>query len=137
MAAWQFHCNIVPARDNIEELSRDEITSWKDVPHPTHDIEFLEKAKSWSGDIIQYGNIDETCIEFIFDKDKLEEINCRLDLRSLTKQKFASLIEYVQTIGALFLVGDIVYPPKIEIMVEVMKRSEANQYCQNPMEYFF
>lgn len=136
MATWQFQCNIVPARDNIEKLGRDEIISWKDVPHPTYDIKFLEEAKSWSKDIVQYGKIDETCIEFIYNKGKLEEINCRLDLRSLTKQKFVFLIEYVQKIEALFLVGDMVYPPKIEMMVEVMKRSEANKYCENPMEYF-
>lgn len=80
MAIWQFQCNIVPARDNIEKLSRDEIILWKDVLHPTYDIEFLEKEKSWSKDIVQYGNIDETCVEFIYNKGRLEEINCRFDL---------------------------------------------------------
>lgn len=136
MAIWQFHCNIVPLRDDIEKLNHDEIISWKNVSQPTYDIEFLEKEKGWSRNIVQYGKSDETCVEFFYDKNKLAEIECRLDLRSLTKQKLVLLLEYVQKIGALFLVDDMIYPPKIEIMVEVMKHSEANRFCESPIEYF-
>lgn len=136
MAIWQFQCNIVPSRDNIEELNRDEIISWKDVSQPSHDIEFLERGESWSKEIVQYGKTEETCIEFIYIKNILQEIECRLDLRSLTKHEFVSLIEYVQKIGAMFLVEDMAYPPKIEVMVEVIKYSKANQYCKNPPEFF-
>lgn len=136
MAVWQFQFNIVPRRDDIEKLNRDEIISWKDVQEPTQKIEFLEWEASWSKEIVQYGKIDETCIEFIYDSNTLEEIVCRMDLRNLTKQKFILLIEYVQKIDAMFLVGDMVYPPKIEILVELMKLSEANRYCQNPLEFF-
>ena len=98
MAVWQFQFNIVPRRDDIEKLNRDEIISWKDVQEPTQKIEFLEWEASWSKEIVQYGKIDETCIEFIYDSNTLEEIVCRMDLRNLTKQKFILLIEYVQKI---------------------------------------
>lgn len=135
MAIWQFQCNIIPTRVNMEKLSRDEVLSWKDVLQPSHEIEFLEKEKSWSKDIIQYGKLDETCIEFIYIDNMLDEIDCRLDLRSLTKTKFNSLLEYVQEIGAMFLVGDMVYLPQVEDMLEIMKNSKANQYCKNPVEY--
>ena len=135
MAIWQFQCNIIPSRDNIEKLNRDEIISWKNVSPPKYDMEFLEKEKSWSKDIVQYGKREETCVEFIYSNNILEEIECRLDLRSLTKQKLVLLLEYVRKIGAMFLVGDMVYPPRIEIMLEVMKCSEANQYCKSPIEF--
>lgn len=135
MAIWQFQCNIIPSRYSNDKLSRDEIISWKGISQPSHDIEFLEREKSWSNDIIQYGKTEETCIEFIYVDDTLEEIGCQLDLRSLTKQNFFLLIEYVQKIEAMFLVGDMIYPPKVEVMVEVMKHSKANQYCRNPLEY--
>lgn len=135
MAVWQFQCNIIPTRVNMEKLSRDEVLSWKDVLHPSHEIKFLEKEKSWSKDIIQYGKSDETCIEFIYIDNMLDEIDCRLDLRSLTKTKFISLIEYVQEIGAMFLVGDMIYSPQMEVILESMKNSKANQYCKNPMDY--
>lgn len=136
MAIWQFQCNIIPLRENIDKLSRDEMITWKGISQPVINIDFLEREKSWSTDIVQYGKTDETCIEFYYDKDKLEEIDCRLDLRTLTKHNLIQIIRYVQSIGACFLVDDKVYPSQLEIMITVMKQSRANQYCKNPLEYF-
>jgi len=135
MAIWQFQCNIIPTRVNIDRLNRDEVVSWKGVSQPSHEIKFLEQEKSWSKDIIQYGKLDETCIEFIYIDNMLDEIDCRLDLRSLTKTKLNSLIEYVQEIGAMFLVVNMIFSPKIEDMLESIKNSKANQYCKNPVDY--
>lgn len=136
MAVWQFQCNIIPSRENIDKLSRNEMISWKGISQPIINIDFLEREKSWSTNIVQYGNIDGTCIEFIYDKDELKEINCRLDLRTLTKHDFSQIIGYVQNIGACFLVGEKIYPPKLESMILIMKQSTANQYCKSPLEYF-
>ena len=52
-----------------------------------------------------------------------------------TKNELITLIEYVQGIGAMFLVGDMICSPQIEDMLECMKNSKANQYCKNPVEY--
>lgn len=136
MAVWQFQCNIIPWRENIDKLSRDEMITWKGVSQPVINIDFLEHEKSWSTDIVQYGKTDGTCIEFYYDKDKLEEIDCRLDLRTLTKHNLIQIVKYVQSISACFLIDDEVYPPQLEIMIAVMEQSRANQYCKNPLEYF-
>lgn len=136
MAIWQFQCNIIPCRNDITGLKYDEIISWKGVSQPTRSIDFLACEESWSKDIIQYGKTEETCIEFIYDKGMLEEMDCRLDLRNLTKQKLNSLIKYVKEIEGMFFVDGEMYPAEVEIMVEVMKRSKANRYCKNPLEYF-
>lgn len=104
MAVWQFQCNIIPKRENIGRLSRDEMITWKDIPQPVINIDFLQRERSWSTDIILYGNVDGTCIEFFFDKNKLEEICCRLDLRTLTKEKLIKIVKFVQDIRAYFLV---------------------------------
>lgn len=135
MAIWQFQCNIIPTRINIDRLSRDEMISWKGISKPPHELKFLEQEKSWSKDIIQYGKSDETCIEFMYSDNMLDEISCRLDLRSLTKTNLISLIEYVQEIGAIFLVEDRIYLPKIEDVLEILKNSRANQYCKNSVEH--
>lgn len=42
MAIWQFQCNIIPMRENLEGLSYDEIITWKDVPQLVINIDFLE-----------------------------------------------------------------------------------------------
>lgn len=136
MAIWQFQCNIIPSRENIDELSYDEIISWEGISCPMISINFLERMKSWSTNIVQYGKTDETCIEFIYQEDKLEEISCRLDLRTLSKNDLIQIIGYVQDIKACFLVENKVYLPRLEIMIEVMKQSRANQYCKNPLKYF-
>lgn len=136
MAVWQFQCYIIPMRENFEGLNYDEIITWKDVPQPAIDIDFLENEKSWSTDIILYGKMDETCIEFYYDINELDEIFCRLDLRSLTKDIFIKIIKYVEDIGACFYIDEKIYQPQLEIMRDVMKQSTANQYCKNPLEYF-
>ena len=32
MAIWQFQCNIIPIREHMDRLSRDEMITWKDIP---------------------------------------------------------------------------------------------------------
>ncbi len=64
MAVWQFQCNIIPLRQNIDKISRDEMITWKDISQPVIHIDFLKLEKSWSTNIVQYGKTDETCIEF-------------------------------------------------------------------------
>ncbi len=135
MAVWQFQCNIIPLRENIDKLSHNELISWHDVSQSISEIDFLEREESWSIDIVQYGNIDETCIEFIYEKNKLEEINCRMDLRALTKHNLIQIVDYVKDVGACFLVDDKIYLPDLENIIPIIKQSTANLYCKSPLEY--
>ena len=68
MAVWQFQCFIIPFIKDANKLGKDEMISWKNVEKPLIYPDFLGCEKSWSIDIIQYGHIDKTCIEFIYDK---------------------------------------------------------------------
>ena len=45
------------------------------------------------------------------------------------------MIEYVQEIGAMFLVGDKIYSPRMEEIIGVIKKSRAKQLYKNPVEY--
>lgn len=135
MAIWQFQCNIVPKRTNMKNLSLDEILSWDGIPQPANQITFLKREKTWTSDIIQYGKSDETCLEFVFENGILKEIVCRLDLRNLTKSKLAEILDYVKEINAMLWTNGNMLSPKMEEVVEVMKRSEANRFCKNPKEY--
>ena len=135
MAIWQFRCNIIPNRTNVDELSLDELLSWEGVHHPSNQITFLERAKTWTSDIIQYGKSDETCIEFVYEGSLLKEIECRLDLRNFTKSMLAELLEYIKKNNAVLWVNGKIYSPELKGIVEVMKHSEANLFCKNPKEY--
>ena len=70
MAIWQFQCNIIPSRKNINELSYGEKILWHDTADLEIEIDFLKCEKSWSKSIVQYGNIDETCMQFFYEKMK-------------------------------------------------------------------
>lgn len=135
MAIWQFQCNIIPKRTNVEQLSLDRILSWEGVTQPAYPITFLKREGTWSSDIAQFGKSDETCLKFVFDNGTLREIECRLDLRNLTKSTLAHLLEYIENNNAMVWINGQVYSPTMEKIVEVMKQSEANQFCKNPKEY--
>lgn len=135
MAVWQFKCNIIPKRRSAENLTQDELLSWKGISPPAHKISFLSQEQTWTPNVVQYGKSDETCLEFVFENNELEEIECRLDLRSLTKATLTELLEYVEKSNAVFWVNGEVHSPKMAEMVEVMKCSEANLFCKDPKGY--
>lgn len=138
MALWQFHCYIIPRENrNLNEKSCDEdILSWKKHTIPTARIDFLEKQTSWTEDIVQYGKDDETCIQFLYEEGLLEEISCRLDLRSLSIKMLEQVMEYINKIEGMILYENKIYFSNINDMVELIKKSNANKFCQNPMNYF-
>lgn len=61
---------------------------------------------------------------------------CRFDLRSLSKKLLKEILDYVKKIkGMIFYEGKIYFPRLVEI-IELMKNSKANKFCQNPMHFF-
>lgn len=138
MAIWQFDCYIIPKKNvtaNIG-LESDEIFIWGKQTAAIEKIDFLEKQKSWSPKISQYGKSDETCIEFFYEKAILIEIYCRLDLRSLSKKILEKILGYAQEIDGMIFYENKIYTPKIDEIVEVLKKSNANKFCQNPPHFF-
>ena len=121
MALWQFHCYIIPRENrNLNEKSCDEdILSWKKHTIPTARIDFLEKQTSWTEDIVQYGKDDETCIQFLYEEGLLEEISCRLDLRSLSIKMLEQVMEYINKIDGMILYENKIYFSNINDIVEV------------------
>lgn len=138
MALWQFDFNIVPSGRCaiVENLSIEDILSWKQEDISSVEINFLEKETSWTKDIVQYGKEDETCIQFLYEDEILEEISCRLDLRSLSKKMLKEILEYVEKIGGMIFLEGKIYSPTPEEIIELMKNSKANKSCQNSIDYF-
>lgn len=138
MAIWQFDFYIIPNKNataNIH-LNCEEILIWGIQSEATEKIDFLEKQKSWSEKISQYGKEDETCIEFLYEKGILMEINCRLDLRSLSKKMLEKILDYVQKIDGMIFYENKIYYPNIDEIVEIMKKSKANKFCKSSRNYF-
>lgn len=138
MALWQFDFYIVPReRCKIaEDLGNEDILSWKQDNISSIEIDFLEKETSWTKDIVQYGKADETCIQFLYEDENIEEINCRFDLRSLSKKMLKEILDYVEKIEGMIFYEGKTYAPKLDEIIELMKSSKANKFCHNPMNFF-
>ena len=129
MAIWQLCFNAVEKNKNLDDK---DICLWTKEPNDVYNISFLCKAKSWSSEIIQFGNIDETCIELISEQNKVVEISVRLDLRTLDKKQLYSLIGYIDKIDAnIFYQGNL-YTPSITSFTEMIQNSSALKFCRDP-----
>ena len=139
MAIWQFEYMIIPKGRRVEECLEDEIISWKGIEIPDNAIkkisELLPQEKSWSKDIEQYGSIEGTCIKFLYEDNSIVEINCRLDLRNLSKVILTEIIAFVDTIKGDILYQHSIYELKLDIILELMRNSEQAKFCSNPKEY--
>lgn len=135
MAVWQYSCHIIPIRHGVSNLEYEEIISWRGVSCPQQEINFLDVKKSWSKDIIQYGDIDKTCIEFVFEDNELIEIECRIDLRNFSKSIFMEILNYVKMINAVFECDGQLCLPKEKDMINLIINSKAYAFCNNPIAY--
>ena len=46
------------------------------------------------------------------------------------------ILDYVEKIGGMIFYEEKVYSPKLDEIIELMKSSNANKFCQNPINYF-
>lgn len=135
MAIWQYECYIVPIRKNLLDLKHEQIISWKGRECLQQKVDFLDLKESWSKDIVQYGDLERTCIEFIYEGNELAEIECRLDLRNFSWEIFKEILNYVRVINAVFLCDNRVVLPVEKDVINQIKISEAYKFCSKPIEF--
>ncbi len=138
MAIWQFDCYIISKKNVDTNIYSDfeDIIFWGKQNKSIEKIDFLKKERSWSDKTSQYGKEDETCIEFFYEDGFLKEINCRLDLRSLSKNVLQKILNYAREIGGKIFYNGIICEPNINEVIELIKDSDASRYCQDPRDYF-
>ncbi|MBC1744233.1 hypothetical protein HCA06_14380 [Listeria welshimeri] len=145
MAIWQFTFMIV-RRENVEsktkkeiQMNLDGIYSWKGFLMNNESLEklgiTLEKEGSWSKNRKQYGKLDETCIELLYENNDLLEISCRLDVRSLTKAIIVNILEFIKENNSLILVDNNIYEPTLENINKLLKASSAVKFYENPEQF--
>lgn len=140
MAMWQFEYMIIPKGRRLEDYLEEQLICWKGIEITGDSIiklnELLPKEKGWSDDIHQYGNSNSTCIEISYEDGDIDEISCRLDLRSLSKVLLSKIVEYIKEIkGEVLYKGDI-YEANMETLLDLMRNSEEAKFCKDPKDYF-
>ena len=96
---------------------------------------FPEKT-SWSKNIRQFGEIDSTCIEFLYESivesNDIYEIHVRLDLRSLTMEELKLICSFALENNLLVLVDSVFYEPTIPLLTDVIRNSDAHRFLSDP-----
>lgn len=145
MAVWQFDFYIIK-EENIkfynESLScyENEVwLSWEKEKIKGDSIKKISKIlppeKSWSNKIMQYGKIDETCLEIFTLDDGLYQICIRLDLRSMNDHILLEIIDFIHAHKAIVVCDNKCYQIDKEVLVKIIKESNAFKYIENPYEY--
>ncbi len=125
MAIWQYQFYMVPEEelssyfkneDLISYNDLSEIEWWKyrqlDINSLDTFVNLLPQKKSWSKDIIIFGNEDSSCIEILLQNNWIIEISIRIDLRLDYKNFIKLLCEYALNHNCMFLNDklEILYP---------------------------
>ena len=150
MATWQFVFSIIPEKvvlgkgeysQSCSKLSNfADSLSWDGYCLSESSLvkisETLKQTKSWSDNIRQFGFLDETCIELFYEKNILLDVFIRLDLRSLTSDILATIIDFVNENNALILTheGALIKPLFEDVVIEIIK-SDAHSFVKSPQEF--
>ncbi len=100
---------------------------------------YFPEESSWCERIRQFGNVESTCIELIYDNietaNELVEISVRLDLRSITEEHLQSICTFARENNLLIGVCEDFYDPSIDGLKEIIKKSDAYKFITNPESF--
>lgn len=140
MAVWQADFLVVPTKENSSDKENciEHNNTWININEIETSVEnvtgILIEEKSWSDDIRQFGKIDSTCLELLYDKGIIE-IRCRFDLRSPRRIEFESIINFVSAIKGVFCYQSQKIEASNSKMFEFLSHSDEARFCENPEEF--
>lgn len=141
MAVWQIYLDIIQ-KDKIENKSPEEICNKKDYIIAWERKIIINalngsfvKEKSWSRDIEQFGNLEESCIEVYHINEALAEISARIDVRTATTATLLSLLDFINENDAFILIENTPYEATKENLALIIKDSRAYEFCNNPEKF--
>jgi len=150
MAIWQFDFIVVPKENiiikfksypekiNLDDI--DDIGNWNHhnlIESTLKELAIvLKPTKSWSDEIKQFGRIDESCVKLLYDKNILEEISVRLDLRNLTYEILKPIINFIKENNALIITDDgNLINAEINELINQIKKSDSYSFVKNPKDF--
>ena len=133
MAVWQFEFYVIP--DGKRNIAQEDILSWKERNLKPFEVPFLEAKEGWTKKMILYGESDQTCIELWYKEDVVDEILCRLDLRTISEGELKQIVDLIKQVGGNIFYCNNIYAPSAENLLLLIKNSAAYRFCQNPRKY--
>jgi len=130
MAIWQFSFYLTDNSDsdqvqviNVQEESLKNISN------------IFPLGESWHKDLVVYGNNDKTCIILSYENNILQEVLIKIDLRSATKNELIMIVEFIKANNLKIVCDTMIYEPTIKKIIELIKKSNAYKFCENPQEF--
>jgi hypothetical protein len=151
MATWQFSAVLIPAswaEENsfnssalYDEEGYDTESAWKDR-QPDSQFkavlgEILPPSKSWSEDLLTWGNEKEHDIQVWFENETIDGIHIRLDLNQNLNEIIIKVVKAAKTLNcALFFpeFRSVVEANEFELKNSI-KKSNASKFVTNPQEF--
>jgi hypothetical protein len=143
MALWQLEIMMVP-REKVRidtDIDNIDISNlWMGYKIKSESIDELEntlkRTKSWSEDIIQLGELSANVIEIFYSQKNIEDITCRLDLRSIDVKILDVMLRFVDVNNLAIIVEKKVYlEPSRETLLEIIRESNAYKFIKNPQGF--
>lgn len=128
MATWQVHISLKKAVPD-QTLSESFLNSLQVLS------KVLPKEESWSANTMQYGKIDETCIEIDYEDDLILEIAVRLDLRTLSKKLLQAICDFASSNDLRISSKAGLIVPNLENLLLILQNSPAWRFVKNPVGF--
>ena len=144
MAIWQVPIKLIPRKNFInssEYDAKENFFAWEDKKKIEKSLmniaAILKTKKSWSKNIILYGDEESNCVELFYNRRKLEEVSIRLDLRDIPKKLLGLIIEIAKKNDALIWIQEeeTAIEPEWALFTEKIRKSSAAKFSQNPQEF--
>jgi len=132
MAIWQFSFNIV--EKGFNDVKPEPVFRKLDEQSLFKIAQFLSIGNSWSNDIVMYGNDDTTCIELLYESDKLQEVLLRLDIRTISKELLIAILDFIKHNNAKIYKEKEIFEPTLENIINLIKKSKAYRFAKSPLE---
>ena len=133
MAVWQVTVQCVRGLHKDQGKATGRITIVKSSLDKLESV--LGLHESWSKDIVQYGTIDSTCIEILYEEKQVEEVSIRFDLRNVSLSELDAILSFINTNNLEILFDGKVFPPSMQNLETIFYSSSAYKYISNPENY--
>lgn len=153
MAVYQFRFELIPrkwAEENnfnpeafyINEDCCDSSQAWVNYSY-TLEIgnkiaKFLPEGKSWSEDILAWGNSEDSDIKIILDKNKkIESIIVRIDLTEKPEKYIDPILELARSLNYVIFIPDQkkIIDSNLTPLLKCISNSYADRFVRNPIQY--
>ena len=125
MAIYQCDFTLVDVHgnENIKTISYEQLET------------IMKKEKSWSSDIIQYGDIDDTCVEVYYFNENIDSVFVRINVASVTPEEVNAIINFINDNNLYILYEENIISATKENLASIVRSSAAYRFLKDNKKF--